>query len=204
MYKETILSSLQQLGDENLNLPTEDLLKLCSFRSSYGKSFNKLEVDGRLVQCVIADLPWINQSLANIPELLSYTFRVKTIDSIRRKVARHPDLKAASVFNDVIGIRLVVDKYPEVYPEYYRVVDMRNGKHVDDGYRGVHLYYKLDNFHYQIEVQLWSEEHSVYNSWMHKFGYKQFSSEKLNVVYEEYKKGNIKTYQDYMRRLCDV
>lgn len=195
--------NVNSVGTENqgIILPSEELLRLCSFKSSYGRSFNKLDIDSRLIQCVIADIPWINQSLANIPELSQYTFRVKTVDSVRRKVERHPGLKAASVFNDLIGLRLLINTYPEKYPDYFRVVDMRNGKHFDDGYRAVHLYYKLDNFHYQIEVQLWSAYDSIYNSWMHKFGYKQYTTEILKTVYEEYINGTIKNYEDYVRRL---
>lgn len=30
---------------------------------------------------------------------------------------------------------------------------MSHGKANDDGYRGVHVYYQLDNFHYPIEIQ---------------------------------------------------
>ena len=58
-------------------------------------------------------------------------------------------------FNDVLGFRLKMDEYPVNYPEYFRVVDLRQGKKVDDGYRAIHLYYQRDNLAYPIEMQNW-------------------------------------------------
>lgn len=34
-----------------------------------------------------------------------------------------------------------------------RVADMSNGKAKDDGYRGVHVYFQLGDYHYLIEIQ---------------------------------------------------
>ena len=42
-------------------------------------------------------------------------------------------------------------------------MDLRKGKADDDGYRGIHLYYKQDNFHYVIEVQLWADPDYAFN-----------------------------------------
>lgn len=44
---------------------------------------------------------------------------------------------------------------PDAFPDYFRVVDLRRGKKIDDGYRAIHLYYQQDNLAYPIEVQLW-------------------------------------------------
>lgn len=51
-------------------------------------------------------------------------------------------------------------------------MDLRKGKADDDGYRGIHLYYKQDNFHYVIEVQLWADPDYAFNIWTHSDTYK--------------------------------
>lgn len=52
------------------------------------------------------------------------------------------------------GYSGLVDFHPVSFPDYFRVVDLRNGKQVDDGYRAIHLYYQRDSLAYPIEVQL--------------------------------------------------
>ena len=44
------------------------------------------------------------------------------------------------------------EEYPETYPDYFRVVDLRKGKKIDDGYRAIHLYYQRNNLAYPIEI----------------------------------------------------
>lgn len=36
-------------------------------------------------------------------------------------------------------MRIIVENSENKYPEYFRVVDMRNGKKNDYGYRDIHL-----------------------------------------------------------------
>ena len=53
-------------------------------------------------------------------------------------------------FNDVLAFRLHLEEYPTEFPECFRVVDLRTGKQIDDGYRAIHLYYQRDNKAYPI------------------------------------------------------
>ena len=73
--------------------------------------------------------------------------RFKSDDSIMRKyektLTNHGGFKQC--FNDVLGFRLRFDEYPNDFPDYFRAVDLRNGKQVDDGYRAIHLYYQRDS-----------------------------------------------------------
>ena len=54
------------------------------------------------------------------------------------------------MFNDVLGIRIIVDSYDVVdnikLPDFVKMADMRNGKANDDGYRAVHMYYQKNHF----------------------------------------------------------
>ena len=196
------MSFLHEINNEIADcLPTEDLLEKWSFVTSIGKSTNKLTVTERVIQFVEADSQTYKAVLECDDVLQGYLYRVKTPDSIRRKVQRHPDLKFQSVFNDILGIRIRVPDYELQFPEYYRVVDMQKGKAVDDGYRAVHLYYKKDNFHYPIEVQLWSDRDYNFNLWSHTYGYKILSNEVLKAVRDKYEMGEIKTYNDYLREV---
>jgi len=57
--------------------------------------------------------------------------------------------EANRVFNDILGFRSVYTNYDDVLamelPEQFRISDMSHGKTIDDGYRGVHLHYQMDN-----------------------------------------------------------
>ncbi|MDD3253372.1 MAG: hypothetical protein PHV18_12525 [Lachnospiraceae bacterium] len=73
--------------------------------------------------------------------------RFKSEDSIIRKYEKtlKNDGGFKQYFNDVLGFRLRFDHYPDEFPAYFRVVDLRNGKIIDDGYRAIHLYYQRDS-----------------------------------------------------------
>lgn len=184
-----------------VELPSKELLDSISMESSYGRSMNKLKVTESLIESVVADIVSYESVVQNLSSCTNFAFRVKTQDSILRKVERYPDKHAQQVFNDVLGLRLIVNEYPVNYPDYFRVVDMSNGKTNDDGYRGVHLYYKRDNYSYIIEIQLWSSKDKEFNTWMHRHGYKTTSSEILRLLKSEYDNGLLKSYEDYIRRL---
>lgn len=64
-------------------------------------------------------------------------------------------------------------------------MDLRKGKADDDGYRGIHLYYKQDNFHYVIEVQLWADPDYAFNIWTHSDTYK-YEDLRLHWSYVSY------------------
>lgn len=184
-----------------LCLPSKEILDAISMKSSYGRSMNKLKVTDSLIASVVADIVSYESIIQDMDILKDYAFRVKTEDSIMRKVSRYPDKHAQQIFNDILGLRLIVDDYPESYPDYFRVVDMSKGKANDDGYRGVHLYYKKDNYSYIIEIQLWSKQDKEFNTWMHRKGYKTATSEMLLALRKAYDLRLLKTFEDYSRRL---
>ena len=75
-------------------------------------------------------------------------------------------------FNDVLGFRLLFEEYPDAFPDYFRVVDLRRGKKIDDICHAIHLYYQRDNLAYPIEVQLWGGKDYLFNLWSHRHIYK--------------------------------
>ena len=86
-------------------------------------------------------------------------------------------------------------------PEYFRVVDLRNGKKVDDGYRAIHLYYQRDNRTYPIEIQLWCGKDFHYNVWSHRSIYKYDTAETGKAMYQLYLEGMVQSEQDFLECL---
>lgn len=109
---------------------------------------------------------------------ISLDYRIKSIQSAMAKFDRYfPDHQARKVFDDILGLRSLVDNYEDILlctdiPEL-RIVDMSQGKANDDGYRGVHAYFQLDNFHYPIEIQYNTYYDRQLNNWLHKYLYKK-------------------------------
>lgn len=84
---------------------------------------------------------------------------------------------------------------------------MSAGKANDDGYRGVHLYFQLDNRHYPIEIQYNTLYDRQFNNWLHEYVYKK--DYPLNVgqkLRRNYENGLIKNSDDFMEalKLCVI
>ena len=87
----------------------------------------------------------------------------------------------------------------------FAVADMSEGKADDDGYRGVHLYFQLDNEHYPIEIQYNTLYDRQMNNWLHDYLYKKDYPGKvgrqLRLMYEQ---GKIKNEAAFEEALNDV
>ena len=71
-------------------------------------------------------------------------------ESMKRHYELDEDLN--SDLMTFLGFVYIFEEYPETYPDYFRVVDLRKGKKIDDGYRAIHLYYQRNNLAYPIEI----------------------------------------------------
>jgi len=112
------------------------------------------------------------------------------------------------VFNDILGFRAFCDDYNELIAldsTRFRIVDMSKGKSIDDGYRGVHLYFQKDNFHYPIEVQFNTLYDRQLNNWLHSYLYKKnypdMVGREMRIRYE---KGMIRSKEEFEEVLRDV
>ena len=86
-----------------------------------------------------------------------------------------------------------------------RVVDMSKGKTRDDGYRGVHVYYQKDNFHYPIEIQFNTYYDRQFNDWMHDKFYKRGYSDQVGIILRKlYEGGKIKSLKEFEEVLANV
>lgn len=185
-----------------------EILSNLSYKSQLEKSLknnlNAFEKE-RLLQDALTATEWFdeNELLAEV----ALDYRVKSEESIRSKYERYyPDRPVLKVFNDLLGFRSLCGSYEEALNldvPRITVVDMSLGKAHDDGYRGVHLYYKEDNFHYPIEIQFNTFLDRQLNDWLHDYVYKKAYPAsvggKLRKMYEQGKIINLEAFKEALK-----
>lgn len=112
------------------------------------------------------------------------------------------------MFNDILGFRAFCDSYEDVLAfeaSQFRIADMSRGKAVDDGYRGVHVYYQKSGRHYPIEIQFNTLYDRQLNNWLHDFIYKKGYLDIVGKkVREKYESGKIMSGLAFKEVLADV
>ena len=188
-----------------------DLLTRLSYRSQLGLSLKRtlrhFDKTALLTE-LFAMADWLDEQ----PELsdVALDYRIKSYASIRGKYDRYLDSSrhASQVFNDILGFRAFCDSYSEVVglkSGVFAVADMSEGKANDDGYRGVHLYFQLDNEHYPIEIQYNTLYDRQLNNWLHDYLYKKgYPNEIGRLLRLLYEKGKIKNEAAFEEALNDV
>ena len=190
-----------------LNGLSRSLLDEFSYRSELGKSLKKnihyFDKDDVLKEMEkMTNWLWSLDSLDGI----ALDYRIKSIESISNKYDRYyPNRQMRQVFNDILGFRAFCDSYSQVLnleSDILRVVNMTEGKSNDDGYRGVHIYYQKDNYHYPIEVQFNTLYDRQLNNWLHDYVYKKdYPDSTGRFLRECYEQGKIRTEDDFMEVL---
>ena len=155
-----------------------EILEELSFESKLGISLkNNLHYFDKdtLFNELIKYNEWLNNNML-LTEIIT-DYRVKSLDSIINKYERYfPDHQLRKVFNDVLGFRALSDSYYDflnVKDDRFRIADMSAGKAVDDGYRGVHLYFQKNPCCYPIEIQFNTYYDRQLNDWLHEYVYKR-------------------------------
>lgn len=183
------------------------MLDALSYRSTLGQSLKQISLRTTPIEIILEDISKYRAWYINIltqENLIGARF--KSEDYILRKYQKTLSTNGGfkQYFNDVLGFRLRFDEYPTEFPDYFRVVDLRNGKKVDDGYRAIHLYYQRDNLAYPIELQLWCGTDYYFNIWSHQYIYKYKTPEIGKQMYLEFTKGKLTTEGDFLRRLREL
>ena len=143
--------------------------------------------------------------LADLP----VDYRIKSAQSISFKYDRYyPDHQVRKVFNDLLGFRSMVDSYDDILgaeEACLKIVDLSCGKSVDDGYRGVHVYFTRKPGYYPVEIQYNTYYDRQINNWLHKHVYKRFDNPDIGFQLRlAYERGHIHSEDDFVRRLDDV
>ena len=167
------------------------------------RHFNKQDV----LQDIRNAREWYNTQA--IIYKLPIDLRIKSIGSAELKFNRYPDSTFSRVFNDILGFRSICSNYEEVISleteEKIRIVDMSKGKKNDDGYRGGHVYYQKDNFHYPIEIQFNTYYDRQFNDWMHDLFYKRGYDDAIGrYLRKSYEDGKIRTVEEFKEVLANV
>ncbi|MGN0692977.1 MAG: RelA/SpoT domain-containing protein [Oscillospiraceae bacterium] len=197
-------------GVLELNGLSIELLKELSFRSSLGISLKKdlrYFPKDELLNELFSMTRWYDgmSVLADI----ALDYRVKSKESILKKYERYfPDSQARKTFNDILGFRAFCDDYNDVLAlksENFRLADMSSGKANDDGYRGIHLYFQLDNSHYPIEIQYNTMYDRQLNNWLHEYVYKRgYPNTVGQELRKSYENSMIKNEKDFTEVLNHV
>ncbi|MBQ1566518.1 MAG: hypothetical protein IIZ80_01355 [Erysipelotrichaceae bacterium] len=193
-----------------LNGLSIDILEKLSFPSKLGKSLkqNLHYFDKESLLTELTEVTeWLSEQV--VLDEIALDFRIKSIDSIELKYERYyPNRQVRQVFNDILGFRAFCDDYSELISldsALFRIVDMSKGKANDDGYRGVHLYYQKDNFHYPIEVQFNTLYDRQLNNWLHSFLYKKDYPDEIGRQMRLcYEKGLVRNKEEFEEVLKNV
>ncbi|MCI8939648.1 MAG: hypothetical protein HFH12_06580 [Dorea sp.] len=186
---------------------SKEILDELSYTSTLGQSLKQISLSKTPIDRIIQDIGRYRTNYIDIlvqENLIGSRF--KSDDSIYRKYEKTLLNKGGfkQCFNDVLGFRLYLEEYPIKFPEYFRVVDLRNGKQTDDGYRAIHLYYQRDNRAYPIEIQLWCGTDFQYNIWSHKYIYKYDNADIGRAMYQLYVDNKICTEWDFIEKLKEM
>lgn len=169
------------------------------------RKFNKDEIFEEINDFIF----YLTQQEINIP----YEYRIKSLQSCNLKYNKYyPSTEVERVFNDILGIRIIVDSYDILdgieIPYGVKVADMRNGKAKDDGYRAIHIYYQKDHFHYPIEIQFMTYKDKQFNEWLHIFLYKYVSDNSVGVKLKKLYDNNLIVsevdFKKEMQKLCVI
>lgn len=190
---------------------TIELLIRLSFQSKLGinlkKNLHYFDKDA-----LFSELIKVNEWYDEFEELheLALDYRIKSVQSAILKYNRYyPDRQARKVFDDLLGFRSLCDNYDDVLelkeiPEL-RIADMSKGKAKDDGYRGIHVYFRLDGSHYPIEIQYNTYYDRQFNNWLHKYIYKKSYENEIGFRLRNlYENAKIQSEQDFKEALRHV
>ena len=161
----------------------------------------------KLIDELISMTEWLDEQ--DILSDVALDYRVKSLDSILLKYDRYyPDHQTRKVFNDILGFRAFCDSYSQVLEfesSQFRIADMSRGKTVDDGYRGVHVYYQKNGRCYPIEIQFNTLYDRQLNNWLHDYLYKKdYPVEIGRIMRVKYENGQIRNESEFKEVLKNV
>ena len=183
---------------------SKEILDVLSYQSQLKRSLKQISLSQTPLEEILEDIGRYRASYIDVlvqENLIGSRF--KSDDSIIRKYEKTLKNNGGfkQCFNDVLGFRLKYETYPTEFPEYFRVVDLRSGKKIDDGYRAIHLYYQRDNKAYPIEIQLWCGKDYYFNMWSHRHVYKYKKPEVGKKLYEMFEVGSIQKEEEFLLQL---
>ena len=186
-----------------------EILNALSFESHLGIPLKKnLHYFDKklLIEELVAMTEWLDEQ--EILSEIALDYRVKSLDSMLLKYERYyPDYQTRKVFNDILEFRAFCDGYDQVLEatSQFRIADMTKGKAIDDGYRGVHVYYQKSGRHYPIEIQFNTLFDRQLNNWLHDYLYKKnYPIEIGMIMRDKYENGLVRNEHEFKEVLNNV
>ena len=144
---------------------SKEVLDILSYHSTLGRSLKQISLRKTPLPIILDDIEKYRASyIDTIFQENLIGSRFKSEDSIKRKYEK--TLKTGGgfkqCFNDILGFRLKFEEYPREYPDYFRVVDLRNGKKIIwriqlkynfGAERIIYLTYGVINMYINIKIQ---------------------------------------------------
>ena len=111
-----------------------ETLDMLSFHSALGQSLKQISLRATPLETILDDIAKYRSSYIDVlvqENLIGSRF--KSEDSIIRKYEKTLQTSGGfkQCFNDVLGFRLRFEEYPDAFPDYLRVVDLRRSKKID-------------------------------------------------------------------------
>ncbi len=150
------------------------------------------------------DIICLSEYLKDIEnENINVSLRIKSEHSFNQKWTKNLERskQLREVCNDVIGIRIIADMDREdiirnveeiKHSNSQYKIDVVNmyekSKSVDDGYRGIHIYFRDNPKCFPIEIQIWNQQDALLNFYTHDIIYKKCNNDKLSYYSFELRK----------------
>lgn len=137
----------------------------------------------------------INYLNDNLTSKVRFTYRLKTRDSLKKKWEKYLVFgkKFYKGCNDLLGIRFIIDASKEELSAMIKNFEndgnceiinfYEKNKINDDGYRGIHVYFRYNRNSFPIEIQFWTRKDALLHFYTHEVIYK---SDPENEVFWEY------------------
>ena len=188
-----------------------ELLTQLSYRSQLGLSLKRtlrhFEREALIAE-LVSMTEWLDEQ--TVLSEIALDYRIKSYASIVGKYERYLNSSrhVSQVFHDILGFRAFCDSYDSVlaltFPSF-SVADLSKGKAADDGYRGIHLYFQVENDHYPIEIQSNTLYDRQLNNWLHDCLYKKaYPNEVGQQLRVRYENGKIRNQSEFEEALDDV
>lgn len=176
---QAVIYAINNINQNDVNLP------------SLNHTVEKVEEEIGFEEVFNRILEYIsNKEIKKLDKLINtmtnISSRTKTKVSIESKWKKNLGKKRPlkKVLNDIVGIRIVTDENIDNIINYINkisenenykinVIDYRKDtKSIDDGYRGIHIYFLNNPKSFRIEIQIWSILDAIINFYTHKNIYK--------------------------------
>ncbi|WP_160686269.1 hypothetical protein [Clostridium sp. C2-6-12] len=181
------------------------------------KNFDADDIYDEILNFIIEkddDIIALSEHLREIEnDNINVSLRIKSEQSFNQKWKKNLEKskQLREVCNDIIGIRIIADMDREdIAQNAGKIINSNNNykidivnmyeksKSIDDGYRGIHIYFRDNPKCFPIEIQIWNQQDALLNFYTHDIIYKK--SNDVSLSYYSYE---LRNWLDNMPEIPD-